>query len=332
MKTKLKKGLENPKKAIRHAYKMGIRRGRDCVVYSTSRKPVGVNVLKEDVDMVVILDACRVDIMKKCQPEYEFINNVDSVWSIGGTSPEWMMNTFTETHREKISNTGYITANPHSRSVFENRLAEHFRGKSGYNRDITSLNKYGSSNYVSADEIGHYYPVWAEQDPNEKDYYDLYGSPRKLTDRAIHTDRNRDLDCLIVHYMPPHQPYIINALEEDREPELHEMSPWEYIRQTNDKESVKKVCTDMLRWGLDEVKLLLKNTDRKNVVITADHGDAFGEFGVFSHHAGSLHPYIRKVPWIETTARDNHTYDPEIENKEPRKKSAEERLQALGYL
>lgn len=307
---------------------------RDCIVSTTSHKQIGQNIFEDSWDMVIILDACRTDIMRIVESEYEFITDMEKVWSVGGTSPEWMVNTFNKKYEDKISNTGYITANPHSRSVFENRLEAHFREEGRNNRmtDINRLNKYGRSDYVTADEMGLYYPVWAEQDPSNHNYYDLYGSPRKLTDKVIQIDRERDLNQIVVHYMPPHTPYIINAITEDRDLEQYEESPWEYIRETGDRQKVKQVCADMLRWGLDEVKILLENTSRDRVIITSDHGDGFGEYGIYSHHAGSLHPFIRKVPWIITNATDNKTYEPDTSIDQVEKHSAEERLEALGYL
>jgi len=88
----------------------------------------------------------------------------------------------------------------------------------------------------------------------------------------------------------------------------------------------------MLQWVLDDVKLLLENIDAKRVVISADHGEAFGEFGVYRHHAGSLHPKIRWVPWVETTANDNGTYEPGFDSDKADTRSVDEALKALGYM
>jgi len=327
-------GIQNPKKASKYVANKLVFQMRDYVVSSSSYRQIGRNIFEENWDMVIILDACRTDIMQIVKDEYEYINEIEKVRSVGGTSPEWMVNTFNNKYKDDISNTGYITANPHSKSVFEHRLERHFRGEGENNRmsDLNRIRKYGRSDYVTPEEMGLYYPVWAEQDPSNDNYYDLYGSPRKLTDKVIRIDRERDLDKIVVHYMPPHTPYIINALREDRDPKQYEESPWEYIRKTGDRQKVKQVCADMLRWGIDEVKMLLENTSRERVIITSDHGDGFGEYGIYSHHAGSLHPFIRKVPWITTTATDNKTYEPDTNLEQVEEHSAKERLEALGYL
>lgn len=42
-------------------------------------------------------------------------------------------------------------------------------------------------------------------------------------------------------------------------------------------------------------------------MITADHGDLFGEFGQYGHPEGFVHPNLNQVPWVETTATDEET-------------------------
>jgi len=89
-----------------------------------------------------------------------------------------------------------------------------------------------------------------------------------------------------------------------------------------------------LRYVLDDIQLLLENIDSNRVVITADHGEAFGEYGVLGHKPGSLHPKIRKVPWIVTSAENQNTYQPTVEEPDMSRVSEgeiEEQLSALGY-
>jgi hypothetical protein len=86
-----------------------------------------------------------------------------------------------------------------------------------------------------------------------------------------------------------------------------------------------------LRWGLNEVELLLDNIDRQNVVITADHGECFSS-NFAAHVSGQLNPTVRKVPWVRTEATDSKSYSPDAEmNTNNTEVSLEERLQALGY-
>jgi len=81
---------------------------------------------------------------------------------------------------------------------------------------------------------------------------------------------------------------------------------------------------------LEEVRTLLSNLDAETVVITADHGNAVGELRMYGHPAGFLHPAVRKVPWIETTATDQLTYEPSV-GTESDERDVGELLEALGY-
>ena len=89
-----------------------------------------------------------------------------------------------------------------------------------------------------------------------------------------------------------------------------------------------------LRFVLDDIEILLNNLEADKVVITTDHGEAFGEYGVLGHKLGSLHPQIRKVPWVVTSAADNGTHEPTVEEPDNKKMSREkldDQLEALGY-
>lgn len=324
------RGLRNPRGAALYSYRKAVEYHRDLSVSVTSRRPVGTPAFEREWDLLIVLDSCRPDIMERVEDEYAFVDGVDRIWSVGGTSPEWMAHTFDRRWKDLIANTGYVTANPHSKSVFENRLDEHFRDSS---RDVTALKRWGKQHldFVRPEEMGRYEPVWKTEVVGEVEHHDLYGSPRTVTDHAIRLGREADLDRMVLHYMPLHVPYVVNARREEREPYDHEVSPWSYIIETGDRETVREACTDMLRWVLDEVELLLDNIEAERVVLTADHGDAFGEYRVYGHWAGSFHPNIRYVPWVVTSGLDSGTHEPEFEPAE-RNVSVEERLGALGYV
>ena len=74
----------------------------------------------------------------------------------------------------------------------------------------------------------------------------------------------------------------------------------------------------------------LDNLDAETVAITADHGEAFGEYGVYRHPLGVPHPQIKRVPWTITTAKDTETYDPSFEPARERKEVSEV-LEEMGY-
>ncbi|OTE98442.1 hypothetical protein B9G38_17665, partial [Halorubrum sp. SD612] len=53
-----------------------------------------------------------------------------------------------------------------------------------------------------------------------------------------------------------------------------------------------------LRIALESVSELVEELDG-DVVVTADHGEAFGEEGVWEHHIETYIPALMEVPWLE---------------------------------
>lgn len=158
--------------------------------------------------------------------------------------------------------------------------------------------------------------------------------PEAVTDRAAQAGRNERWDRLIAHYVPPHAPHRSRAIAENRSLEPEEASPWEALRNGTDKSCIWENYLADLRWVLDTVEELLRNVDAEEVVITADHGDAFGEYGVYSHPMGVPHPHVRKVPWVRTSATDRGEYTPQLGERDPKEldRGTEDQLQKLGYL
>jgi len=293
-------------------------------IWANSRLKLGENVFNHEWDLLIILDCGRADMLRKVTDEYGFINEISEKRSVGSHSAEWMANTFKKEHIDKIRKTTYISSNPHSATVLENQLSHKYTGN--VTGKIKLLSKWGKWDIATADELGAYHPIWKKED----EYIDFdyrYPSPRLVTDYGIATGRRDNFDRIILHYMPPHPPYIGREVREG----VESVNPKSKQSETTEKHDKKtSLYLDNLRWALDEVSILLQNINRNNVVITADHGDAHGEYGINSHDPGSFHPKVKKVPWIETTATDLKTYEPKISLKES-DHSVGELLKSLGY-
>lgn len=152
--------------------------------------------------------------------------------------------------------------------------------------------------------------------------------PRYTTDRAIVAGREQDTERLLVHYMYPHDPLVLAD-----DPNIQR--PFDTLRAgTVSRDEVWDEYVAHLRFVLDEVGILLDNLDAENVVITADHGEAFGEYGFYRHVIGCPLPCMRKVPWVETSGEDTEEYEPSAPTPESTTQtvSAEKRLEDLGYL
>jgi hypothetical protein len=299
----------------------------------STRFRLGTHVLDEEWDLLIVLDTCRVDALEAVADEYEFIGEVDAITSLGSTSDEWMSQTFDTDHRDRISRTGYVTANPYSDAVFH-----HGEYPPAYRQPIAT---WPAWDVVSADEFGLLDEVWR------------YGTDERMkvtppavtTDRTIRANRTRDLDRLVAHYMQPHIPYISELVRaagrdegtsvDDATVDEVDANPFELLRTgAVDRTTVWTRYLDNLRLVLDSVGLLLENVDADRVVITADHGEGFGEYGVYEHPVGCPAPTVKRVPWVVTTATDTESYETERHrdsDAEP-EESVADRLADLGYV
>ena len=285
--------------------------------------PWGTNVFDREWDALIILDACRVDALREVEDEYGFLEVDDSITSIGSTSFEWMNHTFDVDYRESVERTTYITGNGYTDRVLGNS------GDTGH-----AAMPFGPSEYdvVKPEDFGYLEELWRVDFDDGSEW--LVGEeltrphPRYTTDRAIAAGRNVDTDKLIIHYMYPHDPFV---LAEDS----NLQRPFDSLRSgAVSKGEVWTEYLDHLRFVLDEIELLLKNLDAENVVITADHGEAFGEHGFYRHVIGCPLPCMRKVPWAKTSGVDTGDYESRAPEPESTTQTvtAEKRLGDLGYL
>ena len=324
---KIRMALRNPTSAARYI-RTNYSPVRNAVVFYTSRYPLGTTVLNLDWDVLIVLDTCRVDALRAIADEYSFLDTIDELWSVGGHSGEWMAHTFDRKYKDMLSNTAYLSANPHTKSVLEDDM-------DAEDKHIKRLSRYGKWDVISPSEFGRMEHIWRHElsDRNESRGDSAgYTPPRHVTDRGIAVSRNRGFDNIILHYMQPHRPYVAAAVADGRELYEYEKEPWEYMRKTGDRETVFETYLDELRFVLDDVEILLNNLEADEVAISADHGEAFGEYNVYEHHAGSLHPFIRRVPWATTKATDSRSYTPHLDSRADSGRHDEDILEHLGYI
>lgn len=310
-------------------------------IYINSKFDCGKNIFEEKWDLLIVLDTCRPDALRSVSDEYGFLDKVHEYWSVGGDSWEWMANTFDRHYINEIQNTAYITSNPHSKTVLENQFRKNHNDKKIKRKKVQRLKKYGDFDLVPIKEFRKYHPTYfnliedggfdknqASWDLNMTMSDNKYPSPRSVTNHGIVIDRKYDFERIILHYMPPHFPYI--AQQRKYESSEGFTSIKEISILENPRNYSWEAYLDNLRWGLNEVKLLLQNVDREKVVITADHGESFSKYLPYLHCSGSVNPKVRKVPWVVTTANDSNSYKPEIDERKYQH-SADEIMEALGY-
>ena len=285
-------GVDGAKDSLHEFYVGGLRR----IDWSYS---FGVPIYEREWDVLVILDACRADLMAEVADEYKFVDTT-SVTSVAGGSKRWMKRNFVDGPDPMMSRTVYVTGNPFSEEVLSPRSFE------------------------NVEEVWKY--AWDT---------DLNTVPaRALTDVAIQQHRKRDPDRMIVHYMQPHHPFVPNPLDEGmnrNDLKNPERTIWDKLRDGEiDSDTAWEAYRDNLRYVLDDVALLLENLTAERVVISADHGNAFGEWGVWGHGDIPISA-IREVPWCVTTATDAGEYEPEI-TPETDEVAVQDKLRDLGYL
>jgi hypothetical protein len=340
----LRSALADPRSAARYVVNRTVVPWyRNASVAVSSRFPIGTHVFDREWDLLVLLDTCRVDALRAVADGYEFLDAVDSVCSVGGSSHEWMAHTFDRSRRAELAKTAYVTANAWAEPVLESGItADNERiDQLGLNR----LYRFGSWETVPATALGYLEHVWrgerergTERDRPAEAWLSTTADettewrppPGRVTDRGIALARGGRFDRIILHYIQPHAPYLARAIEEGRPLARHEASPVGYLKETGDRASVWEAYLADLRWVLDDVALLVENVDG-TVAVSADHGEAFGEYGVYGHSAGSLHPQIRRVPWATVDATDGGSHAPEYEPAESSERSVEDTLTALGY-
>jgi len=266
----------------------------------------GTPVYDKEWELLIILDACRVDALEAVASEYEFLpETVPSLRSVAPNSHLWLERTFQPAYRKEIGETAYITANGHADGFADGEFTisdEAFRS-------IESVYDYGF------DESDGTIP------------------PRAVTDATIQTLRNTAPPRAIAHYMQPHTPYRgldLDGLGVTGGKSFRE-TVWDWIVSGRlSRDEAWEYYLDNLRWVLDDLELLIENVDAEQVIISADHGEAFGEWGAYGHSPYGEFDGLREVPWVETTATDSGNYQPDIERDDV-DVSTEEQLKYLGY-
>lgn len=239
----------------------------------------GVSVVDEEWDYLIVLDACRFDYFEKQ-------NNLDGKLSKkisqGSTTVEWIQKNFTEPH----SDIAYISANPYiSRFMLKKKL--------------------GFIPFFYIDEVWDY--GWDDEMKTVL--------PEKVTEAAIReNEKFGDKKRLIIHYNQPHQPYISDPglVRKDWQrlrqriyegakgvkKVLDTQSVWHYaMRGEISIDRIKKGYAENLRLVLEEVEKLLEKLEGK-IIVTADHGECFGEYWLYAHPGKIYIKPLVEVPWL----------------------------------
>lgn len=278
--------------------------GQRINAYQTISKATGLSSRGETVweqreqwDILCVLDACRADTFRQVVDE-----DADDIRSVGSGSRGWIDRTF-EYPDIDLNRIGYITGNP-----FSDRLD-------------TGL--FGLFEHV----------------PVQMTEYDVETTPPDvMADLAIDAWRRRDefgIDKLVVHFMQPHTPFRSRPewFGEFVNTDTWGSSVWDRIRGGDiSQDEMQAAYRDNLVWAMDDgVSVLTENCDA-DMVLTADHANGFGKWGIYGHNLDIPMDTVRRVPWYPATATDTYSREPKTTIGTSGNVSPDEQLSALGYI
>lgn len=270
------------------------------------------NVLNKEWSTLVVLDACRMDLFREAECRIEF-DEVQAKTSVGSATPEWLKQTFDDSHGDIV----YVSGNPmvsrHRPNAFHD-LVE----------------------------------VWREAYDPETAVID----PSQVTEAAINVHERYPEKRVIVHYMQPHYPFLqrpdLNYADykfedvgmERKNPEADDFANvWSALEAgVVDIGNVWEGYKQNLEKVLSEVVELTDTIDER-VVVTSDHGNAMGErswpvpLRTFGHPENQRLFRLVRVPWAVLDGPERTVVEGDTSTSEATYgDEVEDRLENLGYV
>lgn len=279
---------------------------------SSARANKIINIMDEEWDYLIILDACRYDYFYKNFKKY-LRGKLIKILSTASHTLEWCEESFTEYYNDVI----YISANPIINSKIE---VKGFKAKNHFFKIID---------------------VW-DWGWNEK-----LGTvqPKKVNEAVLKFKDIYPDKKFIIHYLQPHEPYlgsihsigflrpmtgtILKGLQSDgihnflellikiltflakklkllgnrpswKIRELLNLSPstpMDAIRRKTGDAGLRLSYEKNLKIVLENVKNLVGELSG-TIIITSDHGELLGEKGNYSHGPNFIDPLLKEIPWF----------------------------------
>lgn len=267
--------------------------------HGTDFYPDGVDVLSEDWDTLVILDACRYDEFERVNTELE--GHLERRQSRGTTSPEFVRGNFRD---RAVHDTVCVSANGYY-SLLRDQLDLEFHAYIGLHDD---------DHRDAADGITTH--------------------PTSVTDRAIAAHEEYPRKRLIVHYLQPHQPFLDTDLEHgsgmDETIRLNDLSRTEVL--TAYRANLELVLSEVSRL-LEHVDGKTVITSDHGELL----GERLPYVGIrdYGHPEGVYVPELLDVPWFEVALQNGERRpiesDEPVETEDIDMTAVKEDLADLGY-
>lgn len=232
--------------------------------------------LKNEWDILIILDACRYDIFKKLN---YLPGNLTSKISLGSCTSDWAKANLTQNHKDVV----YVSANPF-------------------------LSKYYLEEWGRKDIFHHLEELW------DTGWDDTYNTvlPDTVTRAGLKMLKKFPKKKLVLHYMQPHNPFvgkrwiqsdgwkISREILKQKKTSQNAKNAYDQLKANEiSKKEVIAAYEENLLLALHEVENFIKKSKNKRIVITSDHGDCFGEYGVYAHPQKTLIKELITVPWLK---------------------------------
>jgi hypothetical protein len=283
--------------------------------YRRFKRPDGVDIMAEDWENLIVLDACRYDMFEEL---YDGPGSLERRYSCGANTPEFLRRNFAG---ETFHDTVYVTANPQ----VDVHVADRFH-------DLVSVWRTDWD-----EELNTVHPA----------------AMAEATMRAHEAYPNKRIIAHFVqpHY-PFVGPYGREAFESQAGLELSKRMANDEVAKSDhenvwlrlqkgdlDAETLRRAYWENLEVTLPCVHDLLEEFTEPTVV-TSDHGNSFGTRAgpfpvtVYGHPEGVYTDDIVTIPWlaVEGTSNKRIVAEAPTETADAGSEEATERLKDLGYL
>lgn len=251
-----------------------------------------INSFREnDSYLLIVLDACRFGEFSSIYESY-FTGDLKKAWAAGHNTFQYVRRCWSDEYSEVVYNSGATPINSHDTLSEDSGLWSRYQG------------------YRPRNHIGTIVDVW------NSDWAPELGTcpPGPVADHTIMAIEDGSQN-VVAHFFQPHAPYVgkpesgefrllghannKNASPRNNEPV--DKPIWTAVRHGDitDDELRKAYCAN-LEAALTHACRVVKAGIEADlpVVVTADHGEALGEYGMYAH-TKAPNPYVRVIPWLE---------------------------------
>jgi hypothetical protein len=275
-------------------------------------------------DYCLVLDACRYDVFSEIYGEY-LDGDLEKRRSIGSSTPEWAYRNFTGYH-----DIAYFSGNPFINDLgiplnelkwgascdYDWTAADHISQvfdvwKTGWDDDLGTVPPEGVTeafreNRNAADRaertVLHYmqpHAPYLSRGKGQK-LKQIQKGIRKQGENGGEDGAEADGGTLasVGDRVRTNVESVLDGSELAQKAGLWlELDPADVVRNGT-QQAALGLYEENLRIVLEDIADFVDELDG-DVVVTADHGEAFGEEGVWEHHIETHIPALVEVPWLE---------------------------------